>query len=300
MGAGLLLGRFAPLLLWPAALALLAVWLGRWPKPGVWLLAATFSVILVGSFAKTLEPKPSGSQLREVSSTSTDAQTWGGVRNLSIRNSDGNISVTGGSSWRLRARYRWGAEARARRIPGELVTAQRGRTLDFTGLEPSWSQGLLRGAEAQLRARVPRATTLSVEARSSDVKAQNLASAHIEINLGDVTLSNVAGAAVAVTDVGNVFMTDVGGGIEAKTLMGDVWLEPRPSPAPILARADVGDIALVLPFGTDARIVATSTSRGLPENFKRVSPTQGELVLGNGSRMVVLTTRVGKISLVQR
>ena len=301
VAVGLLLGWRAPLLLWPGALVLVALWLGRWPRPGVWLLAATFGVMLVSPFAGTLEPtgKPSAF-VRNVSSTPQAAQTWRNVEQLSVRNTDGDITVTGGNAWRLRARYRWGAQVTG--VPDALLTAQRGQTLDFTGLEPAWDQTPLRAASAQLRAGVPRRVALSVDARSGDVTARNLASAHVNTNLGNVTLSSIAGAAVALTDVGNVLIADAGGSIEAKTLMGDIWLEPRPSdgpPAPILAQADVGDIALLLPPGTDARIMATSVSRQLPKNFKRLSPTESELVLGQGSRLIVLKTRVGAIRVVQ-
>ena len=305
VAAGLLLGWRAPLLLWPGALVLVALWLGRWPRPGVWLLAATFGVIAVIPFAqifvRTLEPtgKPSAF-VRNVSSTPQAAAAWRAVEQLLVRNTDGNITVTGGNAWRLRARYRWGAQVTG--VPDALLTAQRGQTLDFTGLEPAWDQTPLRAASAQLRAGVPRRVALSVDARSGDVTARNLASAHVNTNLGNVTLSSIAGAAVALTDVGNVFISDAGGSIEAKTLMGDIWLEPRPSdgpPAPILAQADVGDIALLLPPGTDARIMATSVSRQLPKNFKRLSPTESELVLGQGSRLIVLKTRVGAIRVVQ-
>ena len=306
VGVGVLLGWRAPLLLWPVALIFMAVWLGRWPQPGVGLLAATFGVIaaipLAQPFVQTLEPatKPSAFT-RAVSSTPQQVQTWRGVEQLSVRNTDGDMIITGGP-WRLRARYRWGTQVTG--VPDELLTAQRGQTLDFTGLEPSWDQRPLRAANAQLRARVPRRVALSVDARSGDVTARNLASVRVNTNLGSVTLSGIAGAAVALTDVGNVFVSDTGGGIEAKTLMGDIWLEPRPdaggAAAPILAEADVGDIALLLPPGSDARIMATSVSRQLPENFRRLSPTEGELVLGRGSRLIVLKTRVGAIRVVER
>ena len=305
VAAGLLLGWRAPLLLWPGALALIALWLGRWPRPGVWLLAATFGVLAAVPFAGRFGPtgKPSVF-VREVSSTPQVAAAWRGVEQLLVRNTDGNITVTGGSAWRLRAHYRWGAQVTG--VPDGLLTARRGQTLDFTGLEPTWKQTPLRAASAQLRAGVPRRVALSVDARKGDVTARNLASAHVNTNLGDVTLSGIAGAAVALTDVGNVFVSDAGGGIEARTLMGDIWLEPRSSElsegagAPILAQADVGDIALLLPPNTDARITATSVSRQLPENFKRLSPTEGELVLGRGSRLIVLKTRVGAIRVVQQ
>ena len=122
--------------------------------------------------------------------------------------------MTGGGTWRLRARYRWGAAVHG--LPDRLLTSERGKTLDFTGLEPSWAQEPLRGAEAQLRATVPRRLNLLVNARSSDVTAQTLASANVETNLGNVTLSDIAGAAVALTDVGNVFIAEAGGAVEAE------------------------------------------------------------------------------------
>ena len=297
-GAGLLLGWRVPLLFWPFALIFVAVWLARWPRPGVGLLAITFGIILASPFTRNFEQKPPMFYVREVSSTLQDAQTWAGVETLSVRNSNGSVTVTGGRAWHLRARYHYGAAVRG--IPDGLLIDQRGKKLNFTGLEPTWSQEPLRGAEAQLRARVPRRLELSVNARSGNVKAEDLASAHVETNLGNVTLSRIEGAAVALTDVGNVFVTDTGGGVEAETLMGDIWLEPRLSTAPILAKADVGDIALVLPPGTNAHITASSTSRELPRGFKRLSPTQGELVLGNGSRLIILTTRIGAIRVVQR
>ena len=304
---GLFLGWRAPLLLWPVALVLIALWLSRWPQRGVWLLAATFGVIvaipLVQPFGRTLEPatKPSAFT-RAVSSTPQEAQAWTGVQRVVIRNTDGDVTVAGGGPWRLRALYRGRAQVTG--IPDALLTARRGHTLAFTGLEPSWDQRPLRAANAQLRARMPRRVALSVDARSGDVTARNLASARIVTNLGDVTLSGIAGAAVALTDVGNIFVSDTGGGIEVKTLMGDIWLEPRPAAsgaaAPILAQADVGAVTLLLPPGSDAHIMATSVSRQLPENFGRLSPTEGELVLGKGSRLIVLKTRVGAIRVVVR
>ena len=298
---GAFLGWCAPLLLWLAALLLLALWLGRWPRPGIWLLAATFGVVSTSPFIRLLEPPTTHAFTREVASAPVAVQAWQGAKELSIRNTDGDITVTGGGPWRLRARYRWGAQVRG--VPSELLTAQRGRTLDFTGLEPAWAQTPLREATAQLSARVPRRVALAVNARNGDVTARNLAAARVDTNLGDVTLAHIAGAAVALTDVGNVFVSDVGGGVEAKTLMGDIWLElhpnSAPAAAPILAQADVGDIALLLPPGSDARIRATSVSKQLPENFKRVSPTEGELVLGKGSRLIVLKTRVGAVRVVQ-
>lgn len=302
LGMGLLIGWRALPLLWPLALALMAAWLARWPRPSVGLLAVTFGVILASPFAREYEPPGPQPSVRVVSSTPESTRNWAGVEALSVRNSNGDIAVTGGRVWRLETRYRWGAQVRG--IPEELLVARRGRVLDFTGLEPTWSQEPLRGAIARLRANMPHRAGLSVDARSGNVMARNLASAHVETNLGDVTLSNIAGAAVALTDVGNVLITDAGGGIEAETQIGDIWLEPRfttqNTAAPILAQADVGDVALVLPPGVDARIVATSVSRGLPANFTRSSPTQGELVLGNGSRLIVLSTRIGNIELVQR
>ena len=300
VGAGLLLGWRVPLLFWPVALILVAVWLARWPRPGVGLLAVTFGVILISPVAQNLEQPSPMPHVREVSSTPQDVQRWTGVQTLSVRNSSGDITVTGGNRWRLRARYHYGAAVRG--VPEELLTAQRGKTLDFTGLEPSWAQQPLRGAEARLWATVPRRLKLLVDARSGDVDAQNLASAHVDTNLGNVTLQGIAGAAVALTDVGNVFVSAVGGATEAKTQIGDIWLEPGPGvsvAAPILAQADVGNIALILPPGSDARIMATSVSRQLPEGFKRLSPTQAELVLGKGSRLIVLKTRIGQI-MVQR
>ncbi len=298
VGVGLLLGWRAPLFFWPFGFVLVTVWLARWPKPGVWLLAVTFGLIFVSPVVQNLEQKPPTPNISEVSSTPQNAQTWAGVDTLSVRNSNGNISVTGGDRWRLRARYRYGAAVRG--VPEDLLTARRGATLDFTGLEPTWVQKPLRGAEAQLRARVPRRLKLLVDARNGDVKAEDLASAQVNTNLGDVTLSRIAGAAVALTDVGNIVITGAGGGVEAETLMGDIWLEPELSTAPVLAKTDVGNIALVLPPNTNARITATSTTRQLPENFKRLSPTRGELVLGDGLRTIVLTTRIGEISVVQR
>ena len=153
---------------------------------------------------------------------------------------------------------------------------------------------------AAVRAAVPRRVTVSVYGRSGDVTVEDVAAARVETNLGDVTVNRVAGGAVALTDVGNVFMSGVGGGLEASTQVGDIWLEPAPGAAPVLARADVGDIALVLPRNADARIVATSVSRGLPRGFRRESPTRGELVLGDGRQLIVLETRIGRIQLVRR
>lgn len=297
LGLGVLLAWRAPVALWPAALVLVAVWLGRWPRPSVGLLALTFGVILASPFTERLnrEPRPI---LREVRNTVEQAQSWANAETLRVRNGEGDVTVSGTDGWRFRVRYQ--AVARARGVPRDLLTALRGETLHLTGLEPTWPQTPLRGATAEVRAAVPRRVAVSVYGRSGDIEVEDVASVRVETNLGNVTLSRIAGGVVALTDVGNVFVADVRAGVEASTQVGDIWLEPRASTGPVLAKTDVGDIALVLPRNADARIVATSVSRGLPPNFRRESPTRGELVLGDGRQLIVLETRIGRIQLVRR
>ena len=297
LGLGVLLAWLAPVVLWPAALVLMGVWLGRWPRPSVRLLALTVGVILAAPLIEPFnrEPRPI---LREVQNTVEQAEAWAGVRALQVRNGEGPVTVSGADGWRFRTLYQAGPGARG--VPRTLLSELRGGTLHLTGLEPTWPQTPLRGATAAVRAAVPRRVTVSVYGRSGDVTVEDVAAARVETNLGDVTVNRVAGGAVALTDVGNVFMSGVGGGLEASTQVGDIWLEPAPGAAPVLARADVGDIALVLPRNADARIVATSVSRGLPRGFRRESPTRGELVLGDGRQLIVLETRIGRIQLVRR
>lgn len=297
LGFGVLLAWLAPVALWPAALVLMGVWLGRWPRPGVRLLALTVGVILAAPLLEPFnrEPRPI---LREVQNTAEQAESWAGVGALQVRNGEGAVTVSGSDGWRFRTLYQAGSGARG--VPRELLTELRGQTLHLTGLEPSWPQTPLRGATAAVRAAVPRRVGVSVYGRSGDVSIEDVAAARVETNLGDVTVNRVAGSAVALTDVGNVFMAGVGGGLEASTQVGDIWLEPAPGAAPVLARTDVGDIALVLPPEANARIMATSVSRGLPPGFRRESPTRGELVLGDGRQLIVLETRIGRIQLVRR
>lgn len=297
LGLGVLLAWRAPVVLWPAALLLIGGWLGRWPRPGAGLLALTVGVVLAAPLTGPLNREP-GPILREVQSTAEQAESWGGARTLQVRNGEGEVTVTGADGWRFRTLYRAGPGARG--VPQALLTELRGETLHLTGLEPTWPQTPLRGATASVRAAVPRRARVSVYGRSGDVMVEDVAAARVETNLGDVTVNRVAGSVVALTDVGNVFVSGVGGGLEASTQVGDIWLEPAPSTAPVLAKADVGDIALVLPPDADARIVATSVSRGLPPGFRRESPTQGELVLGSGGQLIVLETRIGRIQLVRR
>ena len=69
LGAGLFVSWRALPLLWPLALVLIAVWLARWPRPGVWLLAATFGVMLASPFVGDLEQQSPTPHMRETLST---------------------------------------------------------------------------------------------------------------------------------------------------------------------------------------------------------------------------------------
>ncbi len=292
--------RGLPAALWPLALFSLGVWLARWPRPQVWLLALAVGGTLASPFGRPPDDTMGGGGRETWRYLSTPEQTraWAGMRTLLIRNSEGDVNVVGGRPPRLRAVYtRVGA---ARAIPAALLTEFVGRELRFTGLEPNWPQERTRGVRAALHASVPRRVALKLGGRSGDVRVTGVASARVDTNIGDVTLSAISGTAVALTDVGNVMVAGAGGGIEARTQVGDIWLEPGVGTAPILAKADVGDIALVLSRNPNVRVLATSTTRGLPAGMTRLSPTQGELVLGSGERLVVLETRIGEISVVRR
>ena len=300
-GAGLLVAHSFPVALWPTLLGLLALWLARWPRRQEWLVALLLGGLLASPLRSSPEPVGGGVRVRNYVSTAAQAQAWAGVRTAVVRNSDGPITALGGGLPRLRASYRWtgAAGATPQGVPDDLLTDFAARRLSVTGLEPGWPSAARRGVEAELHVEVPRHSRLVVSGRRGDVTAHGLASVHIDTNLGDVALSDIAGAVVALTDIGNVLITDAGAGVEAQTQVGDIWLEPSVSTAPVLAKADVGDIALVLPRDADVRVQATSVSKGLPKAMTRLSPTQAELVLGRGTQLIVLTTRVGEISIVQ-
>ncbi len=300
-GVGLLLARGFPAALWPLALLSLGVWLARWPQPQVWLLALAIGGTLASPFGRLPDSNSmggGGGETRRYLSTPEQTRAWAGVRTLAIRNSAGDVNVVGGSPPRLRAVYTRAGEVGE--IPEALLTEFVGRELRFTGLEPSWPQERTRGVRVALHARVPRRVALKLGGRIGDVRVTGVASARVDTNIGNVTLSAISGTAAALTDVGNVMVAGAGGGIEARTQVGDIWLEAGVGTAPILAKADVGDIALVLSNIPNVRVLATSTSRGLPAGMTRLSPTQGELVLGSGERLVVLETRIGEISVVRR
>lgn len=298
-GVGLLLARGFPAVLWPLALLSLGVWLARWPQPQVWLLALAIGGTLASPFGRPPDADSTGGgETRRYLSTPEQTRAWAGMRTLAIRNSAGDVNVVGGSPPRLRAVYTRAGEVGA--IPAALLTEFVGRELHFTGLEPNWPQERTRGVRAALHASVPRRVALKIGGRIGDVMVTGVASARVDTNIGDVTLSAISGTAVALTSVGNVMVAGAGGGIEARTQVGDIWLEPDAGDAPILATADVGDIALVLSNIPNVRVLATSTTRGLPAGMTRLSPTRGELVLGTGKRLVVLETRIGEISVVRR
>lgn len=301
LGGGLLLGRFLPLFLPSLGLLALGAYLLQRPErsrrvPVQGSLLFLLGAVLVVPFSLPSAPQ-AGPQVTHFVTTSEQARAWASVRRLVVRNSAGDVEVSGGELLRLEAIYRHGSEAQ---VPAELLSTYAAGRLSFTGLEPALPQEARRGVQAQLRVGAPRRVALALTGRMGDVSAERLASVQIETNIGDISVREVAGTVIASADVGDVVVSEVRGGTEVNTRVGDLWLEPTPGAAPVLAQTDVGDITLILPRNADARVIATSLSRGLPPNMTRRSPTEGERVFGRGTQLIVLETRIGKVKIISR
>lgn len=303
LGCGLALGvHFAPwlwslvLLVLGGALRFLPDWGAsrrvRDVLPG--LLGGLLAGLLVGSFL--LPGRASAVEaVTHYRSTPQQGEAWAGVERLVVRNSAGPLEVSGGEALELSVRYIHSALAQ---VPGALLSSYAAGRLDFTGVEPALPQGARRGLRAQLLARVPRRVALEFSGRMGDVSAKRLSAVRVHTNLGDVSVSDVSGPVVVSTDVGDVVVAAAGGATEVNTRVGDIWLEPEPGSAPLFAQTDTGNITLVLPPNADVRVIATSLSRGLPPGWGRQSSTRGERVFGQGTRFVVLETRIGKVNVV--
>lgn len=303
LGSGLLLGRMLPPLIWSlAALALggYLLWQRRHARHVglAWLLLLYLLGALLVTPGRYLGSTPlRGDRVTTYVSTPEQATYWAGLETLVLRNASGDIHVSGGEAVRLEASYRY---ARNAAIPPALLTSFAAGSLSFTGVEPSLPLSARRGLRARLEASVPRGVVLELSGRMGDVSAERLEAVRLDTNIGDIRVREVAGPVVVATDVGDVAVSQAEGGIEVHTQVGDVWLEPNSDQAPVLAQTDIGDITLIVPPNSNARIIASSQSRGLPEDVTRRTPTEGELIFGQGTQPIVLKTRIGTIQVLRR
>jgi hypothetical protein len=295
---GLFAGQAGWPFAWAFGFALALLGLLRWPRAVGLLLTLLFC--LGALFTSSLKPAAAPALQRVVTETfvssAEEAQLWSGLETLKVRNAIGDIDVSGGAALHLEARYRY---RRGGEVPKALLSAFEAGVLSFTGVEPAWLQARQRELEARLRARVPRRVALELSGRRGDVSAQRLASVRIETNLGDIRVREIAGPVVASTDVGEIVVTEAEGGIEVNTKVGDLWLEPLSARAPVLAQTDTGDITLILPQATDARVIASSLSGDLPPDMTRRSATEAEQTFGRGTQLIVLKTRIGSVRVVR-
>lgn len=300
-GGGLLLGRVLPPLLWSLGAIALGGYLllrrrgGGWAR---WLLFFLLGALIVAPGRYLGSPTlPRGDQVTDYVSTSAQATAWAGAETLVVRNSSGDIEVSGGEAIRLEASYRYGSKAT---IPSALLTSLEEGRLRFTGVEPSLPLEQRQGVRARLQASVPRGVALELTGRMGDVSAERLAAVQLHTNIGDIRVHEVTGPVIAGTDIGDVAVSRAAGGIEVQTQVGNVWLEPLSDSAPVLAQTDVGDITLIVPPASNARIVASSLSGGLPAGITRRTPTEGELSFGRGTQPIVLKTRIGTIRVLRQ
>lgn len=300
LGGGLLLGRVLPPLLWSLGTIALGVY-GLWRRRVGAGLARPLLLFFLGALIVApgllfdVRPPP-GEQVTPFVSTPEQASDWAGVQTLVVRNAAGDVDVLGGESLELEASYRYGSGAT---IPSALLSSFEAGRLSFTGVEPSLPRELQRGVRARLRARVPRDVALELSGRMGDLSAERLAAVWLDTNIGNIRVREVAGTVIAATDVGDIAVAQAQGGIEAHTQVGDIWLEPLPNAAPVLAQTDTGDITLIVPQGSNARIVASSLSQGLQAGMTRRTPTEGEMTFGSGTQLIVLKTRIGTIRVLR-
>jgi Putative adhesin len=309
IGVGLLINTWFPWLRWAWSLGLIVGGVLLWRELGpysarVALIAASLTIPLLGGFGwggfNFNMDFGNGREVARFESSDDNEAAWQDVERLLIVNTVGDVVVEADDNAKVEVIYR--SNRRDATVPETLQADYdaASKTLRIIGVDPQLSQSERRNLSADIKIGIPETVHVEVVNEVGDVSAENLASATLDTNVGDVRASDIAGNTSAQSDTGDIRVENASGDIDAKTNVGDIIIDlGEPVNASLTARSDVGDVSLELPDDSNVTISATSDSRDL-SGLEKVTGTEGRLRLGSGEYNVELSTNVGGVSVKER
>jgi Putative adhesin len=309
VGVGLLINTWFPWLRWAWSLGLIVGGILLWRELGpysarVALIAASVTIPLLGGFGwggfNFNMDFGNGREVARFESSDDNEAAWQDVERLLIVNTVGDVVVEANDNAKVEVIYR--SNRRDATVPETLQADYdaASKTLRIIGVDPKLSQRERRNLSADIKISIPETVHVEVVNEVGDISAENLASATLDTNVGDVRASDIAGNTSAQSDTGDIRVENASGDIDAKTNVGDITIDlGEPVNASLTARSDVGDVSLELPDDSNVTISATSDSRDL-SGLEKVTGTEGRLRLGSGEYNVELSTNVGGVSVKER
>ena len=306
-GLGILGYRLVPSLEWLWPVGFIVAGAIVWRRPGtiqlaLGVLAASTTIGLMA--AGPMLPRPAADLATPIATfeqTSQQQPSWQQIEHLNVKNGVGNIVIEGGHD-----AVEVSVEYRRHRAGGSIPEGLKAEysellnELTVVGIDPARTQAEQTGIAASVTVRVPR-VSVTATGKVGDVSVANVTGAEILNDVGDIKLREVAGTVTAATDVGNIQVDNVSGPVTVSARVGELRLAfDRPVEAPVNAKADVGDISLVLPSASNVSVRAASHVRSLTGDLEPVTASEGRLRLGPGEHAVELVTRVGEVSVQLR
>jgi len=154
------------------------------------------------------------------------------------------------------------SHARGQLHTPELQVRPEGTHLTVTGGCPNFTIG---NCSAEIIVRVPANTAVDVDAGSGDIHAQDLnGNVRLRSASGDVSAEGLHGFSVQLKSAsGDITAGDLSAGaVSARTASGDVTLQLSSVPEGVEARINSGDVAVLVPPGSEPYRVDADTNSG--------------------------------------
>jgi hypothetical protein len=169
--------------------------------------------------------------------------------------------------------------------------------------------GPTRTCRADVEARVPPATTVVIDLGNGDVALAGVAGAAVEIDLGDLVVTSVAGKLDAEIGSGNLVGSFVGDALTAKVGGGQVRLAGLVCPADVnvtigrieltYAKAPTGVIHLASGAGGATVLLPAGTAVALGDSDARLGKLVNELPVDEASPTVIQAgTHAGNLAIL--
>ena len=264
-------------------------------------VAALLAWVAVSAVSPTASPTArEGRALASYEASEEQLELWQNVEHLILINAVGDVYVNGGNALAVSAEYR--GERRGAKAPQTLqaIFDDESRTLRVTGVDPRLREGERRGLSARLELAVPSTVQVSVTSGLGDISVGEVAALDAHTTVGDIWAEGVAGSSLTSSDVGSVTLSNMLGNVQARTRVGNIDLNfVEPPKAAIKAQTEVGDVKLSLPPTSDVVVHATSKLRDLV-GLEQLTATEGQLLLGDRSYEIELSSTTGGVEVVLR